>query len=392
LPQAETLVDAAIIPITSQPATTQPITPVVMAQLAEKPLPATRMMQEMATVLEAVSDLVHEPMLDAAQDILTDGAAVLDDVQIEPAPTDSMVAPSQVQTPIVQASAAVVPPLMPAVMPAVMPVVMPAVISDVDMENTLAALPENLIPENLIPAISTQEMPTQERTPTTTSQPVHQADKQSSDVMEMALQKTPTISDLPTATTPTAAPANQETGVAPPAPAVPQSANQPSPPSSLIQAPAAQAVTTAAMPVAASPVLAAPIIVEQISLQVKKALDDGISRVRIKLQPAALGQVEVRMEVSSEGKLQAIVQVDKPQTLQWLQREAASLERTLTDAGFKLDSGALSFQFSQHQQQTEHQSREFFAPKGAMMEAEIQVGMPIALPNAANNNALDIKV
>lgn len=86
-------------------------------------------------------------------------------------------------------------------------------------------------------------------------------------------------------------------------------------------------------------------VTEQISLQVRKALDDGNNRIRIRMQPAALGQVEVRMEVGHDGSLKAVIAADRHETFEWLQRDARSLERALQENGFKTDTGSLSFQY-----------------------------------------------
>ena len=69
----------------------------------------------------------------------------------------------------------------------------------------------------------------------------------------------------------------------------------------------------------------------------------GLDRIVIRLQPADLGRVEVKLEVAPAGRTVVTVWADKPETLDLLQRDARSLERALEQAGLRTDSGSLSF-------------------------------------------------
>ena len=82
---------------------------------------------------------------------------------------------------------------------------------------------------------------------------------------------------------------------------------------------------------------------EQIAIQVNKNLDKGVNKFEIKLNPAELGRVEVKMEVGFDGRMQATVAVERAETLQLLQRDSHALERALQDAGLKTDENSLSF-------------------------------------------------
>ena len=69
---------------------------------------------------------------------------------------------------------------------------------------------------------------------------------------------------------------------------------------------------------------------------------DSDSRFTIRLDPPELGHIEVNLNVSAQGHAQAALVVEKPHTLELLQRDAATLERALKDAGLEL-STELSF-------------------------------------------------
>lgn len=82
---------------------------------------------------------------------------------------------------------------------------------------------------------------------------------------------------------------------------------------------------------------------EQVAVQVKRAVAEGVDSISIKLDPGDLGKVEVKMEVGQDGRLLAVIAVDKPETLLLLQKDAGTLEQSLRDAGLKTSSDSLSF-------------------------------------------------
>jgi flagellar hook-length control protein FliK len=68
----------------------------------------------------------------------------------------------------------------------------------------------------------------------------------------------------------------------------------------------------------------------------------GESRFTIRLDPPELGRIDVNLSVTSHGHAQAVLAIEKPQTLELLLRDAPALERALKDAGIEL-GGNLSF-------------------------------------------------
>ena len=88
-------------------------------------------------------------------------------------------------------------------------------------------------------------------------------------------------------------------------------------------------------------------VIQQIAVNIAKAIQGGTDRIIIQLKPAALGRVEVRLEVTADGRVQAVVTADRPETLEALQRDARGLERALQDAGLRTDSNSLSFNLKQ---------------------------------------------
>lgn len=98
---------------------------------------------------------------------------------------------------------------------------------------------------------------------------------------------------------------------------------------------------------------------EQVAVQIKKGAAEGIDKISIRLDPGNLGNVEIKMEVGHDGRLMAVIAADKPETLQMLQKDAASLEQSLRDAGLKTDQQSLSFSLrDQNQAQSGRDGRD----------------------------------
>jgi flagellar hook-length control protein FliK len=70
---------------------------------------------------------------------------------------------------------------------------------------------------------------------------------------------------------------------------------------------------------------------------------DGVRHFDIRLDPPELGRVQVHLTVDDSGKAEASLVIDKPQTLELLQRDAPNLNRALTDAGLDLSNNGLNF-------------------------------------------------
>lgn len=105
--------------------------------------------------------------------------------------------------------------------------------------------------------------------------------------------------------------------------------------------PSAQSLATMAAVHRAA--LAGPPVHEQVSVRLQKAAGDGIDRFTMQLRPADLGRVDIAMEVGHDGRVQAVVSADRPETLHLLQRDARALEQALQNAGLQTDGGSLSF-------------------------------------------------
>lgn len=89
-------------------------------------------------------------------------------------------------------------------------------------------------------------------------------------------------------------------------------------------------------------------VANQLAVQINRAVVDGQDKIVINLKPGTLGRVSINLEVGHDNRLIAVISAEKPDTLEFLQRDARTLERALQEAGIKTDSGSLSFNLQGH--------------------------------------------
>ncbi|MGL4319251.1 MAG: flagellar hook-length control protein FliK [Paracoccaceae bacterium] len=90
----------------------------------------------------------------------------------------------------------------------------------------------------------------------------------------------------------------------------------------------------------AMPVQAVPIAIGM------KALE-GAREFEIRLDPAELGRVDVKLSISADGRVEASLVVDRVETLALLQRDARTLERAFDQAGLTADANSIQFSLRQ---------------------------------------------
>ncbi len=98
-----------------------------------------------------------------------------------------------------------------------------------------------------------------------------------------------------------------------------------------------------------------PPVSDQIAVHLSRSLQEGQDRVTIRLHPAELGRIEIKLDMGTDGRVSASFSVDQPATLDLLQRDQKGLERALSDAGLKSDTGSLNFNLRDQGQQQGHQ-------------------------------------
>jgi hypothetical protein len=134
----------------------------------------------------------------------------------------------------------------------------------------------------------------------------------------------------------------------------------------------------------------------QIGFQIAKAVDQGINRMSIRLDPAELGRVQIQLEVGSDGRVQAMIMADKQDTLDLLQKDARMLEKVLKDAGLETSAEDLSFSLQQGNQNQWASSRpEHLGQSSSEMESGDDVSLTSNdhnRPDIISDRALDVRV
>lgn len=87
---------------------------------------------------------------------------------------------------------------------------------------------------------------------------------------------------------------------------------------------------------------------EQVSVQITKALLDGMDKIRIQLRPASMGRVDVQIELSRDGHVSAVISADNKHTLDLLKQDSRELQKALQDAGLHAGTGDLTFSLNEN--------------------------------------------
>lgn len=115
-----------------------------------------------------------------------------------------------------------------------------------------------------------------------------------------------------------------------------------------------------------------------------------IERLRIALEPAELGSVELTLTSEGRRKARAIVLVERPETLELLQRDQRTLERILVASGLELESGGLELGLRRDGEGR----REALAPPsgGAGPSEPVRSGPAVTPPRLLDLRLLDLVV
>jgi flagellar hook-length control protein FliK len=134
---------------------------------------------------------------------------------------------------------------------------------------------------------------------------------------------------------------------------------------------------------------------ELLAAHIQRAVVDGRDRISIALVPQDLGRIDISLDFDHGGKLSAVIAADRPQTLDLLQRDQRGLERALQDAGFKTDSGSLSFNLRGDQRQQQNPMMPWAPPRPAAdpwLAASRPLPHPMMLARHVADGRLDIEV
>ncbi len=109
------------------------------------------------------------------------------------------------------------------------------------------------------------------------------------------------------------------------------------------QLPAAATAAAPAAALTATAATSAAVPLSGLALEIAASAKNGKSSFEIRLDPAELGRIDVRIDVDRNGQMTSHLTVEKPETLSMLQQDAPQLQRALDNAGFKTGDGGLQF-------------------------------------------------
>jgi chemotaxis protein MotD len=98
----------------------------------------------------------------------------------------------------------------------------------------------------------------------------------------------------------------------------------------------------------------APVPVSGLAMEIAATAKSGKSRFEIRLDPADLGRIDVRIDVDRHGQVTSHLTVERPETLSMLRQDANQLQRALDNAG--LSTGNAGLQFSLRDQSSQGQN------------------------------------
>ena len=94
----------------------------------------------------------------------------------------------------------------------------------------------------------------------------------------------------------------------------------------------------------------AAVPISGLAVEIAASVQSGKTHFEVRLDPADLGRIDVRIDVDRNGQVTSHLTVEKPETLSMLQQDAPQLQQALNDAGLKTSNGGLQFSLRDHSQ------------------------------------------
>jgi flagellar hook-length control protein FliK len=152
----------------------------------------------------------------------------------------------------------------------------------------------------------------------------------------------------------------------------------------------------AAHPAPADPQAASQPNIAALATAIAAKSAGGTKTFDIRMDPPELGRVDVHLTVDRDGKVQATLSAEHPQTLELLQRDSQSLERALKDSGLSLSNNGLNFSLKGEGRQGDgggaSMARARSLPDAVVARAEAANASISNINSASGNGRLDIRV
>jgi hypothetical protein len=108
----------------------------------------------------------------------------------------------------------------------------------------------------------------------------------------------------------------------------------------------------------------------QVAQQIVRRIESGATTFEMQLDPPELGRVEVKLEMSRDHRVTALIAAEDPATLAQIARAAREIETMLEAAGLQLTENGLSFDLADRSAAERGARQETAAPANANAEEE----------------------
>ncbi len=98
-------------------------------------------------------------------------------------------------------------------------------------------------------------------------------------------------------------------------------------------------------------------VAEQIKVNITQSAIKGVDKIEIQLKPAELGHLEIKMQISKDGRLQAHIVASDANTMELLQKDLSALKQVFDNAGFQTEDGSFSFSYRGDEQNNNERER-----------------------------------
>lgn len=117
-------------------------------------------------------------------------------------------------------------------------------------------------------------------------------------------------------------------------------------------------------------------LVEGVSVLLARAGKNQVNDFIIRMDPPELGRIEVQLKMHDDGTVQAVIASDNPNTHDLLRREASTIERALTESGFRTGNDGLSFNLKQQGNDQQRRDPEKYNSSAANTSAATDDNIP----------------
>jgi flagellar hook-length control protein FliK len=141
----------------------------------------------------------------------------------------------------------------------------------------------------------------------------------------------------------------------------------------------------------------APVPLSGLAVEIAASARSGKTRFDVRLDPADLGRIDVRIDVDRNGQVTSHLRVEKPETLSMLQQDAPQLRQALDDAGFKTGNSGLQFSLRDHSSSGQNNGNQSGANAQRLVINEDET-VPVAVAGRSygrvlnSNGGVDIRV